>query len=249
MFRTHELRPGWAPSIPRGRRCSSRTGRTAQPAPAALPRLVLQPRSNIPPCEAPLDEASTRVQAIHPSGLPLARGRPDGTGRRLGFPPELRTPPTRSRTTRVEVGTGHRARTWNYQLNITSGLILQCSSSLIACDLASHVRKRQRSTAALASTSWLLRSTSGDGVGSERVIAIVANHWPCIGAGMPAITRGVVRREGQDRPPCCCPAWKGALCSRPPDGRLRALASVRAANRRGRCGTSRSLSRGRPILQ
>jgi len=23
-FRTHELRPGWVPSIPRGRRCSSR---------------------------------------------------------------------------------------------------------------------------------------------------------------------------------------------------------------------------------
>ena len=34
-------------------------------------------------------EASTRVQAIHPSGLPLARGRPDGTGRRFGFPPSF----------------------------------------------------------------------------------------------------------------------------------------------------------------
>jgi len=38
-FRTHELRPGWVPSVPRGRRCSSRTEGTAQPAPAALPRL------------------------------------------------------------------------------------------------------------------------------------------------------------------------------------------------------------------
>ena len=36
------------------------------------------------------------------------------------------------------------------------------------------VRERQRPTAALASTSWLLRSTSGDGVDSERVIAIAA---------------------------------------------------------------------------
>ena len=111
-FRTHEQRPGWAPSIPRGRRCSSRTGRTAQPAPAALPRLVLQPRSNIPPCEAPLDEASTRVQAIHPSGLPLARGRPDGTGRRLGFPPSFapRRPGAGRRTSRwgqaIEHGPG-----------------------------------------------------------------------------------------------------------------------------------------------
>jgi hypothetical protein len=40
-----------------------------QPAPAAPRRLVLQPRSNIPSSEAPLDEASTRVQA-----------RPLGTG-------------------------------------------------------------------------------------------------------------------------------------------------------------------------
>ncbi len=38
------------------------------------------------------------------------------------------------------------------------------------------VRERQRSTAASASTSWLLRSTSGDGVDSERVIAIVAKR-------------------------------------------------------------------------
>jgi hypothetical protein len=111
-FRTHEQRPGWAPSIPRGRRCSSRTERTAQPAPAALPRLVLQPRSNILPCEAPLYEASTRVQAIRPSGLPLARGRPDGTGRRLGFPPSFapRRPRAERRTSRwgqaIEHGPG-----------------------------------------------------------------------------------------------------------------------------------------------
>ena len=118
-------------------------GRTAQPAPAALPRLVLQPRSNIPPCEAPLDEASTRVQAIHPSG-PSPRPRPPGWNEPpLGLSPELRTPPTRSRTTHVEEGTGHRARTWNYQLNITSGLILQSGSSLNTCDLASHVRRQQ----------------------------------------------------------------------------------------------------------
>ena len=33
-----------------------------------------------------LNEASTRVQAILPSGLPLACGRPDGTGRPRAFP-------------------------------------------------------------------------------------------------------------------------------------------------------------------
>ena len=46
------------------------------------------------------------------------RLRPPGwNGPPLGLSPELRTPPTRSRTTHVEVGTGHRARTWNYTLN------------------------------------------------------------------------------------------------------------------------------------
>ena len=39
-FRTRELRPGWVPSIPRGRRCSSRTEWRAQPAPAASQRPV-----------------------------------------------------------------------------------------------------------------------------------------------------------------------------------------------------------------
>ena len=48
-FRTHELRPGWAPSIPRGRRCSSRTEGRAQPAPAASRLPVLAPRYGFPP--------------------------------------------------------------------------------------------------------------------------------------------------------------------------------------------------------
>ena len=88
-FRTRELRPGWVPSIPRGRRCSSRTEWRAQPAPAASQRPVPSPRYQQPICEGALDEASTRVQAIHPSGLPLACDRPDGTGRHLGFPPSF----------------------------------------------------------------------------------------------------------------------------------------------------------------
>ena len=37
------------------------------------------------------------------------------------------------------MGTGHQARTWNYSLNITFGLILQSCSSLTACDLVSHI--------------------------------------------------------------------------------------------------------------
>ena len=91
-----------------------------------------------------LDEASTRIHAIHPSGLPLARGRPDGTGRRFGFPPSFE-PADQEPTTHVEVGTGHRARTWNYSLNITS-VDPPIGSSLTTCDLASHDESEQRPT-------------------------------------------------------------------------------------------------------
>ena len=66
------------------------------PAPAASQRPVL---SSPPPAirrRGPLDEASTRVQAIQPSGLPLA-WRPRTEREPLGLSPELRTPPTKSR--------------------------------------------------------------------------------------------------------------------------------------------------------
>ena len=150
-FRTHELRPGWAPSVPRGRRCSSRTGFAAQPAPAASRRPVLQPRSS-----------------IHRAGLRLTRHQRGFTRftrfARPVFPspaaarmeraaawafPELRTPPTKSRTTHVEAGTGHRARTWNYTLNITS-VDPPTSSSLNTCDLASHTKMRQSAGAEMS---------------------------------------------------------------------------------------------------
>jgi hypothetical protein len=74
---------------------------------------------HIPSCGASLHEASTGVHAIHPSGLPLACGRPDGTGRPWASPGASH-PADQEPTTHAEAGTGHRARTWNYALNITS---------------------------------------------------------------------------------------------------------------------------------
>ncbi len=76
-----------------------------RPAPAASQRPVPAPRCNIPSSRASDNEASTEVHAIHPSGLPLACC-PRMERAPLGFSPELRTPPTRSRTTHVRVGTG-----------------------------------------------------------------------------------------------------------------------------------------------
>jgi hypothetical protein len=58
------------------------------PAPAAPRRPVPAPRSSIPPSGAPYHEASTGVQAIHPSGLPLACGPRMERGP-LGFPPSF----------------------------------------------------------------------------------------------------------------------------------------------------------------
>jgi len=119
-------------------------GRTPQPAPAASQRPVLAPRPAHPiKARAPsrgINEGSSN-SPVRSSPRPRT---PGWNGPPLRLSPELRTPPTKSRTTHVEVGTGHRARTWNYSLNITSGLILQFDSSLNACDLASHVRYRQR---------------------------------------------------------------------------------------------------------
>jgi hypothetical protein len=60
-----------------------------------------------------LDEASTRVHAIHPSGLPLARRRPGGTGRHFGFPSGFapRRPRAERRTPRWGQANEHEPRT------------------------------------------------------------------------------------------------------------------------------------------
>ena len=91
--------------------------------------------SNIPSAEGPLDEASTRVQAIHPSGLPLARCRPDGTGDSFGFPPSFapRRPRAGRRTSgwgqAIEHGPGQRSR---HQPNLQSSVLTQCVRPRVA---------------------------------------------------------------------------------------------------------------------
>jgi hypothetical protein len=64
-------------------------GRRARPASTAPPRPVPVPRSSTPSRGATLHEASTKVQAIHPSGLPLARHRPDGNEQQLRLSPSF----------------------------------------------------------------------------------------------------------------------------------------------------------------
>ena len=85
-FRTHELRPGWAPSVPRGRRCSSRTGATTRPAPAASQRPVPPPANHPIDADFALRGINQGFTRVRPSSLPLACGHPDGTGRPWAFP-------------------------------------------------------------------------------------------------------------------------------------------------------------------
>ena len=68
----------------------------AQPAPAAPPRLVPKPRSNIPSSEASFHEASdkgSRHSPVRSSPNPRPPGQNEPP---LGLSPELRTPPTKS---------------------------------------------------------------------------------------------------------------------------------------------------------
>ena len=137
-FRTHELRPGWVPSIPRGRRCS--------PRPRRLPgrRLPHHSGQSLHPAALPTDrgslnEASTRVHAIRPSGLPLACGRPDGTGRPWAFP--RASHPADQEPDDARQG-GDRPSSTDLELHAQlTSVDLQSGSSLVACDLASHVAK------------------------------------------------------------------------------------------------------------
>ena len=134
-FRTHELRPGWVPSKPRGRRCSSQTEGRAQPAPAALRRPVLRPALAHPSCGLPFTRHQrgftrfTRPDCPSPVATGMERSP-------LGFPRSFT--PRRPGADESRRG-GARPSSTNLELpaQLTS-VDPPIGSSLIACDLASH---------------------------------------------------------------------------------------------------------------
>ncbi len=133
-----------APSTPRTA-VLSRLKSSPWPAPAASQRPVLAPRSNIPSNEVPLHEASTGVQAIHPSGLPLACS-PPMEREPLGSPPSFE--PHRLITGDARRGGDRpRARARNYTLNITSVDPPIRVVHSYACDLVSHDDMRSSAVA------------------------------------------------------------------------------------------------------
>jgi hypothetical protein len=74
----------------------------AQPAPAALRRLVLQPRSNIHLAGLRFTRHQRGFTQFTRPDIPLACGRPDGTGRRLSFPLRLPHPADQESTTHAK---------------------------------------------------------------------------------------------------------------------------------------------------
>lgn len=102
-FHTHELRPGWVPSEPRGRRYSH--GRhLLSDRRLPLPNgNVPTPRSNFHLPGLSITRHHQGFTRVHPSGLPLACS-PRMERAPLSVSPELRTPPLPA--THARVGTG-----------------------------------------------------------------------------------------------------------------------------------------------
>src|SRR5450755_3536790 len=142
VFRTRELRSGWVPSLPRGRRCSSR------PSSLLDRRLPLFGGQSLHP--APTSHRTGLGLTRHQRGfkqftrptVPLACGRPDGTGRPWAFP-RASHPADQEPTTHAEVGTGHRSTDLELLAQHLHLVDPPIGSSLTTCDLASHGYLRQ----------------------------------------------------------------------------------------------------------
>jgi hypothetical protein len=145
VFRTRELRSGWVPSLPRGRRCSSR------PSSLLDRRLPLFGGQSLHP--APTSHRTGLRLTRHQRGfkqftrptVPLACGRPDGTGRPWAFP-RASHPADQEPTTHAEVGTGHRSTDLELLAQHLHLVDPPIGSSLTTCDLASHDEQRQPAT-------------------------------------------------------------------------------------------------------
>lgn len=90
-FRACEMRPGWAPSMPRGGGVHP-GGVKHPPGACRLTAARPSPRSRVPPAGASLTRSHRGFTGVRPSGLPLAC-HPRVERSSLGFFLGLRTPP------------------------------------------------------------------------------------------------------------------------------------------------------------
>ena len=128
-------RPGQMPCPAVARRFPAASPCTPQPHPTS---------------GAPHYGASTGVHAIHPSGLPLACGPPDGTGGPWAFPCAPH-PAVTSGARQGGAGREHAPRTTR-----PTSSALQSASSLAKCDLVS-----QRQLRTFSSSAVMYRYTAG----------------------------------------------------------------------------------------
>lgn len=116
-------------------------GRPPQPAPAAPPRRVPAPRSNNPSTGLPITRHQRRftqfTRPVCPSPVTHRMERQSP----WAFP-RASHPADQKPETHVGAGPGHRARTWNYALDVTSDDPPVQRCSLVTCDLVSHDRTR-----------------------------------------------------------------------------------------------------------
>jgi hypothetical protein len=161
----------------------------AQPAPAARRRPVPITLLPHPTDRALLHEASTRVHAIRPSGLPWpVAARVERAA--LGLLPGLRTPPLPA--THAEDGTGRQARTWNnalrHQPSLQSCVFTRCVRPRVAPSnpgASAGAARRLRSRVSDSGTNLL---DAGDAAG--KVLATDDRASMSAGArGMAAIVR------------------------------------------------------------
>ena len=133
-FHTHELRPGWVPPIPRGRRCSPDRPFISGRRLPLLSGQSLHPATASHRAEPQITRHQRRFTRFTRPTIPLACG-PRMERAPLGFSPELRTPPTGSR---------RRTSGWGRALSTSPGQRsrhqpnLQSAHLLATCDLASH---------------------------------------------------------------------------------------------------------------
>ena len=133
-FPMRETRPGWAPPVPRGQRCSRDRQKNPRSPLAVLPRPGPIPRFPSHHPRLTITRHQRGFNFVHPSDLPLACA-PGWIGARFGFFPELRTPQLLA--THVKAGTGPRTLAGNYASDIASDLL--SASSLATWAIASHL--------------------------------------------------------------------------------------------------------------
>jgi len=159
-FRTREMRPERAPSLPRDLRCSRGPVIIPGPPPAALPRHgSYHPGTAVTHPGLPVTRHQSRVHVLRPPGLPLTRG-PRMTRGTLRLSPGLRTHADRTRARTPGQG---QAQSTSPEQRHQHYVMLALQSARFTrnmCDLVSHSSSGTCSPAPPPGTPTSARATT-----------------------------------------------------------------------------------------